>query len=172
MAYVALFGVMILVSTQSTPENFEESDLKAALLNYFFVLIRWPDSEGSETTFFCSPGDNPVSRSLEDIIRLQQPENGPANLSLIATAREAALCDYVFVDSQNSAYALPVIAATRGLPVLTVSDIEGFATAGGAIELKREKSRIAVVINVEVLEQQGLKASSRLLSLATRITGK
>ena len=54
--------------------------------------------------------------------------------------------------------------AARG--VLWVSDQPGFAREGGMIELKRNGARMKLVINLEVLESEGLRASSKLLQLS------
>jgi hypothetical protein len=56
------------------------------------------------------------------------------------------------------------LVAARG--VLWVSDQPGFARKGGMIELKRNGARMKLVINLEVLESAGLRASSKLLQLS------
>ena len=56
--------------------------------------------------------------------------------------------------------------AIRTLPVLTVSDGKGFASAGGIIELYVEDGRMRFAINVDAAERTRLRISSRLLGLA------
>ena len=56
--------------------------------------------------------------------------------------------------------------ALHALPVLVITNGPGLATAGSAINLFREGSRLRFEINPGVLEAAGLKASSRLLKLA------
>lgn len=153
-------------------EAIEENALKAAFLHYFFQLIRWPIERDSQSIEFCFLGENSVITSLREIVLLKKSKSLSIDFSLISTAKEAIGCDYVFIDSHSRSFALPVIYTTRGRPILTVSEVEGFAQAGGVIELKRENTRIAVSINVDALEMQGLNASSRLLSLAERVSTK
>ena len=50
--------------------------------------------------------------------------------------------------------------------VLTVSDGKGFAQTGGIIELFIEDGRMRFAINLDAMEQTGVRLSSRLLGLA------
>ncbi len=157
------------------PAHSEERDervVKAAFLNYFVQLIRWPDPEATKTIAFCAAAESTVYSLLKELVELRMYENLSVNFSLISTARDASECDYVFIDSDNREFSLPVIATTRGRAILTVSDVEGFAAAGGVIELRRHERRIVVRINVDALAGQGLKTSSKLLSVAERVTTK
>jgi hypothetical protein len=51
--------------------------------------------------------------------------------------------------------------------VLLVGDRAGFAETSGMVEFRRVSNRIRLLVNPGNLENGGLKASSRLLSLAT-----
>ena len=55
---------------------------------------------------------------------------------------------------------------TRSQPVLTISEIRGFADASGAIQLYRDKDRIRFKINIGAARDRGLSLSARLLDLA------
>ena len=91
-------------------------------------------------------------------------------ISKISDPEKISGCDYVFIGSASEEYARDIIAATHGRAILTVSDIDGFTSMGGMIELKRSLNRVNVLVNVELLRAQGLKASSKLLNLATIIS--
>jgi hypothetical protein len=49
---------------------------------------------------------------------------------------------------------------------LTVSDIDGFAEAGGAIQFVVQENRVRFVVNLEVATQNRLRVSAKLLALA------
>ena len=53
--------------------------------------------------------------------------------------------------------------------LLTVSDIKGFAAAGGVIELFAEDGKMRFEINTRAAQRAGLRISSQLLKLA-RVT--
>ena len=150
--------------------TFKESDVKAAFLYYFFHYISWPKQgpELSPPPFeFCVVKNGPVVNALELVLASPKAAKIVVHVSEVSDIEKVSGCDYVFIDSESADYAQAAIAATQGRAILTVSDIEGFAGMGGMIELKRNSNRINVKLNVDVLEAQGLKASSKLLKLTT-----
>jgi hypothetical protein len=61
------------------------------------------------------------------------------------------------------------LGALEGAPVLTISDMEGFAEQGGVIGLMMIHTRIRFAINPAVAQSAGITISSRLLNLATNL---
>ena len=61
---------------------------------------------------------------------------------------------------------LPLIA---GQPIVTVSDIEGFAASGGIFELKDKDGRLSFVVNNTKAKESGIRISSSLLKLAIEV---
>lgn len=154
-------------------KTFNESDIKAAFLYYFLFFISWPDNEvdnRNNPLKFCALDASPVTQSLELILASPKAANTAVEFYIISSPAEAALCNYVYFDSKHSASTALVVAATRVKSILTVSDSDGFASAGGMIELKRVSDKVEVRINLGVLSEHGLKASSKLLSLAQIVT--
>ncbi len=49
---------------------------------------------------------------------------------------------------------------------MTVSDIPGFARAGGMIELPLEGERVAIVLNRRAAQSRGIEFNAQLLRLA------
>jgi hypothetical protein len=49
---------------------------------------------------------------------------------------------------------------------LTVSDMDGFAEAGGAIQFVVQENRVRFVVNLEAVTQRKLRVSAKLLALA------
>ncbi|MEH6912070.1 MAG: YfiR family protein [Oceanicoccus sp.] len=154
-------------------KTFNESDIKAAFLYYFLYFITWPDQEvdnKSDPLKFCSFDAGPVTQTLESILASPKAINTAVEIHIIENPAEATECNYVYVDSKNSASTALVISATSGKSILTVSDNDGFANAGGMIELTRISNKVKVRINLEVLSLHRLKASSKLLKLAEIVT--
>ena len=144
-----------------------------AFLYYFLFFISWPDNDvdnRSDPLKFCALNASPVTEALELILASPKAANTAVEFYIISNPAEAALCNYVYVDSKHSASTALVVAATSGKSILTVSDSDGFASAGGMIELKRVSNRVNVRINRGVLSEHRLKASSKLLSLAQIVT--
>jgi len=172
VAVLCLFLSGLEVSSAQTPA-FEESDVKAAFLYYFFHFISWPErGSGSAGTAyeFCYVNEGPVVDALKLVLASPKAAKTTVNIKKISDVQNVSGCDYVFIGSASEKHAQTIIAATKGEAILTVSETEGFAAMGGMIELKRNSNRVNVLMNADALDAQGLKASSKLLNLATIIT--
>ena len=78
----------------------------------------------------------------------------------------AGSCSVLFVSASEGHRLAEVLDQLRGRPILTVSDADGFAEAGGMIGLFIEDSRVRFAINLGAAESAHLTISSRLLNLA------
>ena len=80
-------------------------------------------------------------------------------------------CHLVFVADSEERRVGPILRGLAAHGVLTVSDIDGFAEAGGGIGLVVEDSRVRFDINQAALLRDGLRASSQLLRLGRNVIG-
>jgi hypothetical protein len=155
----------------SQSKSLDESAVKATFIYYFLKLISWPKARDYPSIRFCVVDVNtPTMSTFEQLLSSPKAANVTVNVSVISTPRESTKCDYIFIDSRNSHFVLPVISLTNGMGILTVSDAEGFARAGGIIELERNASKVKIVINADALSANGLKASSKLMKSARIIS--
>jgi hypothetical protein len=67
---------------------------------------------------------------------------------------------------------LKFTAAVAGKPVLTIGETEDFARIGGVMNFIIKDVNLHFEVNPETARQQKLTRSSRLLKLATIITGR
>jgi hypothetical protein len=68
----------------------------------------------------------------------------------------------------TTARAIQTVAAFRTLPVLTISDLEGFTDAGGIVRLLFEHGQLRFMIGLDSARRAGLQLSAKLLTLAIR----
>ena len=172
-ALVFVLCVAPIAKTIAGDAEFKESDVKAAFLYYFFHYIHWPEQPGrdeDDQIDFCATADGPVTSSLRLLLASPKATATAARITIVSTPKQLAACDYVYIDSATESSIQNIFANTRGEPILVVSDRGGFASMGGMIELKTNASRISVLINREAMAAQGLRASSKLLNLATIIS--
>jgi hypothetical protein len=64
-----------------------------------------------------------------------------------------------------------IVAAVRGVPVLTISDTDDFARGGGIAQMFVENGKIRFDINLDVAKESRLQLSSKLLALAAHLRG-
>ncbi|MBK8919241.1 MAG: YfiR family protein [Betaproteobacteria bacterium] len=93
----------------------------------------------------------------------------PVSVRPVLGAEDARSCHALYVPDQDSRRFVSVLRALHASPVLTISDAEGFIEVGGMIGLVRTDNRLQFEINLAVLSQAQLKASSQLLRLARSV---
>jgi hypothetical protein len=169
---VVLFSCALLLEpAQAQPQILDESAVKATFIYYFLQLISWPEERYNPQVKFCVFDINtPTMATFEQLLSSPKAAKVSVEITVLSAPVESTQCDYIFIDSRNSHFVLPVLSLTNGLGILTVSDAEGFASAGGIIELKRQLTKVKIIINASALSANGLKASSKLMTSAKIIT--
>jgi hypothetical protein len=71
------------------------------------------------------------------------------------------------VSGGSADQATQVVAGLRDLPILTISDIDGFAEKGGIAQFFFERGQLRFFVHLEAVKRSRLQISSRLLALAT-----
>src|SRR5258708_3521108 len=152
-----------------------EYQIKAAFVYKFATYVRWPPTEGAgvNTPFVIGVlGKDPFGSALSEVVRGQSVQGRIILIRNMGRVEEALRCDLVFVSSSERDNLRRIFAALRGVPVLTVSDVEQFAEQGGMIGLvTTEDNHIRFNINKAAIERPGLRASSQLLHPA-RLVGE
>ena len=172
LIFILLLAVSVVMSTAQAA-TFEESDVKAAFIYYFFHFISWPEDGGKSSDDFiefCSLDNGPVTQSLKQILATPKAASTKVRATLLTDPLKVSRCNYLFISAASENLARETIKNAQGKPILTVSDIENFTLWGGMIELKRTEKRVNVLINIDTLTDHQLKASSKLLNLATIVT--
>ncbi len=60
----------------------------------------------------------------------------------------------------------------KNRPILTISDIKGFAEAGGMIELLEHDGSIHFIVNIAAIRSSGLAMNYQILQLADKVIGQ
>lgn len=147
-----------------------ESKVKAAFLLNFARFITWPGVGESPGTFpLCIVGTDPFGDALAGI---ETKSVGGEKIEMhfpSANSKELGQCRMLFVSRSEEENVPRILSLISGQPVATVSDIEGFAEAGGTFELKNQEGRLSFIINNSGAKARGLKISSSLLNLAVDV---
>ena len=166
-----LIGCISLLWTAPTVAQPSLLAVKAALL---FKLPRFTyltHLEGSSVLNLCILGTNPFGDALHALA--QTPIDArTVVLHTPATAETAQVCDIIFIadTAENKRNLNENIQTFSTYHALTVSDIAGFAQAGGMVELAthaQDSSKVHILINPTAAARQGVKLNAQLLRLAT-----
>lgn len=148
-----------------------EYDVKAAFLYNFTKFVDWPPSafhDDRSSLLLCVLGDDPFGGSLQTIAK---EEVAGRKLTVLRSRlmSDPSGCQILFISRSEEERLPQILAAVQGTPVLTVGDTEGFLEKGGIINFILEGSKVRFEINQESAERAGIKISSKLLRLATRV---
>lgn len=143
-----------------------EYGLKAVLLYKLPQFVYWPDTAKAQgRLIFCIAGTNPFGNALERLAR--EPVDGrSAEVINLAAIGDNINCDFIFISRSETASMDMILRKLAGKRMVTISDIPGFAKAGGMVELTVNGDRVGVTLNRKAAQKQGLEFNAQLLRLA------
>ncbi len=149
-----------------------EYQLKAVFLLNFARYIEWPAGSLPEDgrIQLCVLGRDPFGPSL-DAIEGKQAQNRAVAVRMLVLPDQAAGCHVLFVSGSEERRMAALLRGVENSPVLTVSDVDGFVEAGGAIGFATVDDRIRFDINAEALQRAGLRPSAQLMKIARHVVG-
>jgi hypothetical protein len=164
-----LFAVLLLAPAGRAQENLRlvEQDIKAGLLYNFLRYTEWPHPPApGDAVVVCVWGDDPFEGRLAPMAGRTVNQR---RIEIRAVHAENQLngCALLFINAGERANWPTLRQHLQGRSILTVSDYDGFAQAGGMLEFARVSNRIAVRINVAAAQSADLQVEDRLLRLAS-----
>lgn len=174
--------LLIVVGRAHAPEAIQaqararadERDVKAAFLFNFTQFVEWPDASfaAAQSPFVIGVlGDNPFGPVLDAVVRGETVKGHPLAVQSFKTLATVTACQILFVSTSEASRLKQVFSALQGRPILTVSDLPGFASRGGIIGFTTEQGRVRMQVNLEAARAAGLTMSSGLLQAATIVSG-
>jgi hypothetical protein len=173
-ALLALALIPFTGAARAAQDSPSEYQLKAAFVYNFAKFVDWPSKvySGPQSPFsICILGTDPFGSIIDDTLRGKTVADHPVIIRRDKDAAAARHCQIVFVSASERRHLPDVLASLKGASVLVVGDVDGFAAAGGAIELTLQENRVRFAINPGAADGAGLKISSQLLALATIVHG-
>ena len=168
---LALHCVAETRAIDSDKSVYGEYQVKAAYLYNFPKFISWPKASftADKSVFnLCVLGENPFGDAL--LAWQSKKVNGrQVEIAYKANAHEALGCHLLYMSPSESEAVDEMLRVIEGVAIVTVSDIKGFAEAGGIIELAINRGRIGFRINQGAALRQHLSINSSLLDLATAV---
>lgn len=161
-------------ATTDAPDDTSGRAEKAAYLYKFAAFVDWPDpaAEFPSGAFrICVVGGRPFDGVLDRTVRGRTVGGRPIAVQQFASVTGNPGCSVMFVTGPDAQSVARTLAVMRGSPVLTVTDGATGPDDSGIINFVVEDSRVRFEINARAAAANRLTISSKLLSLATRVTG-
>jgi hypothetical protein len=149
----------------------QEYQLKLAFMVNFARFITWPEASFSPAQpqlTLCVLGKNPFGNTLSSVEGKKVGDH-TVKVEQMETFGKDQQCHLLFVSQSEAGRAASLEPALGRRPVVTVSDLSGFAAAGGCIEFVLKDGRLSFIINNSVLKDRSVQAGSALLNLAASI---
>jgi hypothetical protein len=159
-----LFLALAFSSSHVSAAKYPEHQIKAAFLHSFAHFIKWEKSDSIPTLRYCVLSEGPVEKSLQALINSKKASGFGRQYVFLKDLSNFNTCNILFLSTEKDLERLSKNVLDE--QILTISDVSGFLEKGGMIELRREKSKIHVHINLELVRSHKIKISSKLLNLA------
>jgi uncharacterized protein DUF4154 len=164
-------AAFLLCTSIGRAQDVSESSLKAAFIYSFAKFTDWPqDALPSTATFTaCVLGDSPILNALERTVKGRLLSGRGISVSEVHLDGKLRSCHLLYVSGITLAQVSVIVAAVKGAPVLTISDVDHFAQQGGIAQMFVENGKMRFDLNLEVARQSRLQLSSKLLVLAAHV---
>ena len=143
--------------------------IKAGFIYNFANLVQWPANAFAQPD---SPivigilGEDPFGTVLDRVLAGKRVNGRVFLVKRLKSVVDLKECHILFVSSSEIAHLAEAIHFAKGMPILTIGEIPGFAKRGGIINLVLEDNKVHFEVNVEAAKEADLTISSRLLALA------
>jgi hypothetical protein len=168
LAWLTLLGATTHGGAQTGTQR--EYELKAGVLYHIIEYVEWPS--GSFVAGQTEPvlqiglvGQIPFAAALE-VLNGKTIQGRKLVVKQLSGTDAAADCQVLFIGASEKPRLEEIVAKVKDRPILTVSEVEGFAERGGMVNLIAGQNRIVMEINRQVAGQARLSISSQLLKLA------
>ncbi|MBS1144080.1 MAG: putative transrane protein [Proteobacteria bacterium] len=146
-----------------------EPQLESAYLVNFLKYVEWPASSRNTSTI-CLFGRDTLGPYLSNHEgRLVGGKE--LRIRRVKSPDDMGACQLLYIPDIEEARISAVLRWIQGMPILPASNADGFARAGGGIELLRNGGRVQFIVNADTLSRHGLTPSSQMMRLASRVIG-
>lgn len=168
-ALILVAAQMVGVPARAAPPAATEYELKAAFLFNFAKFVDWPADvfNATDALNVCVLGDDPFGEQLDRAFVGKSVHDRPVVVQRHDRLDQTRGCHVLFIGATEERrlgrFTPP------GGPVLTVGETDEFLRRGGIVAFDMEENRLRFEINADAADAAGLKISSQLMKLATRI---
>jgi hypothetical protein len=175
VAQLMILAVLLLADARAQSSVLPaEAQIKAAFICKFGNYVEWParDNKPPDAAFVIGAMTNDAV--VEELTRAAagRTVNGrPIVVKKLARGAPVADLSIIFLARTHSASLAETLAATRGLPILTITEADDAPAPGSMVNFVVADDRVRFDIALQPVEHSNLKISGRLLTLARKVIG-
>lgn len=171
-----LIFVLVYLTCGNSPaigQAASEYDVKAAFLYKFASYVEWPadvfNGEDGPVVFAIMDADE-MGKKLLEIVRGRQIQGREIRVRHLQAGDELGGVHILFIGSSSTAAVESILLNAAAKSVLTVTETER-RFYGSVINFEIVDDKVRFDVSLEPARQGGLKISSRLLQVASRVIG-
>lgn len=148
--------------------------LKAVFLLNYGKYIRWPNSafHNDQSSFLiCVLGESPFRGALDAAVEGERIRGREVEVRYSFLAENLGTCHALFIARSERPRLSFLLERLKGLPVLTVSDVEDFIEQGGQIQFYTDEDNIRFALHLGRLRELGLEPNANLLRISRVVKG-
>ena len=165
---IALFVMRAMVA----PDQGEEANakIKAIYIYNFTKYIEWPQDYKTGNFIVGVLGSNSsLLGELNKMASAKTVGSQKFEIKNIASAAEATNCHIVYILNDKSTQLADVVGKVKGKSALIVTDKEGLASKGAAINFVIVENKQKIELNKSNIERYKLKVAEQLVSMAVPV---
>jgi YfiR/HmsC-like len=169
---MALGIAMVYNQHSSASPSSDVQTLAVAYLYNFMKLSEWPTGAAPQELTLCITQEGDFAKELDSLTG-KEAQSHSLKIRRIIQGDNVRECQLLFLPSEEKPVRIQEwIKSLRNEPVLTVSDLDGFLDQGGMIALVNDDGHLQFEVNLALVEQAGIKLSSKMLQIARDVRGK
>jgi hypothetical protein len=151
------------------------SQVEAVFLFNFSQFVDWPPQAFPQPD---SPivigvlGSDPFDGTLDEVVRGEMVKGRPLVVRRFQHVEQLTDCHILFISRSERPRLEPIVQTLKGRSILTVSDLDEFASQGGVIGFILMDNKIRLRVNLQAAKDAGLTLSSKLLRPAQIVGGE
>jgi hypothetical protein len=144
-----------------------EYEIKAQFIWNFSEFIEWP-KDIKQQKVLCTIGEDPFIFEFDEL-KKNTKSASIGEIKRNITLHEIDKCNILFVSKTEKYNLSKIFRKTANKPILTISEITGFADKGGIIEFINENGYVKIIVNYRIGNLSKLRISARLLKISLKV---
>lgn len=129
--------------------------------------IDWPEDKKSGDFVIGIIGESPLHDNLKSFVANKTVVSQKIVIRKYPSSSKTFDCQMLFICEMESSHIKKISTRTSGIPVLLISEDEGFARKWSCINFMIAEDRLKLEINKSNIEQRHLNIATELLELGT-----
>ncbi len=164
-----IFFAFLCLTTATTAQT-KEQRVKTVLIEKLASYIEWsPEARMADTTMpftIAFLGEDDMLEAMQKILQTKRINNKRVVVKRIKKITELNQVNILYIADIEDYTLAEILAATRSLPILTITEINNYALQGVHIEFYRTaRNTISFKINDKSLQKSKLKMNFMVLEL-------